>query len=266
MLRTRVLSGAALVIILAVALYLGGYVLWTLLLFASLVGLVEFYRALHGVKLGMPYKLGALEIAGIVTTFAYYLTMCFTSKKEYLFYILVISLVFYMIIYVISFPKFHSTECMQAYFGEIYVSGMLSFIYLLWQRGGFKLTLLIFISSWICDTSAYFAGRALGRHKLAPVLSPKKSVEGAIGGVVGSCLAGALYAYCLSLPVAETAVICAFTSVVSQFGDLFASAIKRNHDIKDYGNLIPGHGGILDRFDSVIITAPFIYILCEVIL
>ena len=113
---------------------------------------------------------------------------------------------------------------------------------------------------------AYFAGRALGKHKLAPVLSPKKSVEGSVGGVLGALLLGALYAYLISLPIVETALICAFTSIISQFGDLFASAIKRNHEIKDYGNLIPGHGGILDRFDSVIITAPFIYVLCEVIL
>lgn len=265
MLKTRVLSGIALVIILAGVLYEGGYFLWTLLLFASLVGLIEFYRAVHGIKIGQPYKMGALEIAGVVTTFAYYLLMCISEKKEYLFYSLVISLVFYMIIYVISFPKHKTSECMQVYFGEIYVSVMLSFIYLLWKIGGLRYTVLIFISSWVCDTCAYFAGRALGRHKLAPVLSPKKSVEGAVGGVIGAFLIGGLYAYLISLPIAATALICAFTSVVSQFGDLFASAIKRNHDIKDYGNLIPGHGGILDRFDSVIITAPFIYILCEVI-
>ncbi|MCR4746285.1 MAG: phosphatidate cytidylyltransferase [Lachnospiraceae bacterium] len=266
MLRTRVLSGAALVIILAGALYLGGYFLWTLLLFASLVGLMEFYRAVHGVKLGETYKAGPLEIAGIITTFAYYLIMCISTRKEYLFYTLVISLIFYMIIYVVTFPRHQTSECMQVYFGEIYVSVMLSFIYLLWRAGGLKLTVLIFISSWVCDTFAYFAGRALGKHKLAPVLSPKKSVEGSVGGVLGALLLGALYAYLISLPIVETALICAFTSIISQFGDLFASAIKRNHEIKDYGNLIPGHGGILDRFDSVIITAPFIYVLCEVIL
>lgn len=266
MLKTRVLSGIALVIILAGALYLGGYFLWTLLLFASLIGLIEFYRAVHGVHLGENYKIGSLEIAGVITTFIYYLTMTLTDRKEYLFYILVLSLVFYMIIYVVRFPKHHSSECMQVYFGEIYVSVMLSFIYLLWKVGGLKLTFLIFISSWVCDTCAYFAGRALGKHKLAPVLSPKKSIEGSVGGVLGSLLAAAIYSYEIGLPVIPTALICAFTSIISQFGDLFASAIKRNHDIKDYGNLIPGHGGILDRFDSVIITAPFIYILCEVMI
>ena len=133
---------------------------------------------------------------------------------------------------------------------------------------GIYLVWFIFISSWICDTCAYLSGMALGRHKLAPVLSPKKSVEGAVGGTVGSALVGALFAWIFLLPVRKdvsvvwvAAVICAAGAVISQVGDLAASAIKRNHDIKDYGKLIPGHGGILDRFDSVIFTAPVIYYL-----
>jgi phosphatidate cytidylyltransferase len=143
---------------------------------------------------------------------------------------------------------------------------MLGFVYLLGREHGFAMTLLIFISSWVCDTFAYFSGRALGKRKLAPVLSPKKSIEGAVGGVVGSALVGALFARITGMDMALIVFISAIGAVVSQFGDLFASAIKRNHNIKDYGNLIPGHGGILDRFDSVIITAPIIYILSEVLL
>ena len=106
----------------------------------------------------------------------------------------------------------------------------------------------------------------MGKHKMAPVLSPKKSVEGGIGGVVGAALLGAIYAIAINrfAPAANAdalqyALICGIGGMISQVGDLAASAIKRNHDIKDYGKLIPGHGGILDRFDSVIITAPIIY-------
>ena len=134
------------------------------------------------------------------------------------------------------------------------------------ESQGLKLVWLIFIASWVCDTTAYLTGMAIGRHKLTPELSPKKSIEGAIGGVIGSGLVGFLYGLMMSPDAGALiyALISAMGAVISQFGDLTASAIKRNHDIKDYGTLIPGHGGILDRFDSVIITAPIVYILSQI--
>ena len=126
---------------------------------------------------------------------------------------------------------------------------------------------LIFLSSWGCDTCAYCVGMLLGKHKMAPKLSPKKSVEGGIGGIVGAALLGAIFALAANkitgagVNPGQYAIICGVGGMISQIGDLAASAIKRNHDIKDYGKLIPGHGGILDRFDSVIFTAPIIYYL-----
>lgn len=102
---------------------------------------------------------------------------------------------------------------------------------------------------------------------MAPKLSPKKSVEGGIGGIVGAALLGAIFALAANkitgagVNPGQYAIICGVGGMISQIGDLAASAIKRNHDIKDYGKLIPGHGGILDRFDSVIFTAPIIYYL-----
>lgn len=125
---------------------------------------------------------------------------------------------------------------------------------------------LIFLSSWGCDTCAYCSGMLLGKHKLAPVLSPKKSIEGAIGGTLGSAILGLIYAWIfgsrmhgIEEPVIACTAACAIAAVISQIGDLAASAIKRNHKVKDYGHIIPGHGGILDRFDSMIFTAPAIY-------
>ena len=120
---------------------------------------------------------------------------------------------------------------------------------------------LVFLSAWGCDTCAYCTGVLIGKHKLAPVLSPKKSIEGAVGGVVGAALLGALFGALAEGDPGLYAVICGVGAAASQIGDLAASAVKRQHDIKDYGTLIPGHGGILDRFDSVIVTAPMIYIL-----
>ncbi len=130
---------------------------------------------------------------------------------------------------------------------------------------------LIFLSSWGCDTCAYCVGMLFGKHKMAPVLSPKKSVEGGVGGVVGAFLLGLIYSICANhfvgaeVSVFFCALICGIGGAISQIGDLSASAIKRNYEIKDYGTLIPGHGGILDRFDSVIFTAPIIYYLALVL-
>ena len=113
----------------------------------------------------------------------------------------------------------------------------------------------------------------MGKHKLVPQLSPKKTIEGSIGGILGSALVGALFGFFLLDKTfggnqfgIMLFIIGAIGSVISQVGDLAASAIKRNHDIKDYGNLIPGHGGIMDRFDSVIFTAPMIYFLVIIFL
>ena len=116
------------------------------------------------------------------------------------------------------------------------------------------------------DTGAQLGGMAFGKHKMAPVLSPKKSIEGAVGGVAGAALLGVIYAAATQGKMAEYALICAVGALISMVGDLAASAIKRNQGIKDYGKLIPGHGGILDRFDSVIFTAPVIYFLSLVMI
>ena len=119
--------------------------------------------------------------------------------------------------------------------------------------------LLILNFSSVCDMGAYFVGVTLGRHKLCPEISPKKTVEGAVGGIVASIAVSVIIGIVFNknllylLPV--TVVLC----IVGMVGDLFASSVKRAKGIKDYGNLIPGHGGILDRMDSILIIAPFIY-------
>ena len=157
---------------------------------------------------------------------------------------------------------------MAAMFGVLYVAVMLSYIYKTRNlEGGAWLVGLIFLSSWGSDTCAYCVGRLIGKHKMAPVLSPKKSVEGAVGGVLGASLLGAVYALIIAgvnpaqghTPLVY-ALICAVGALISMVGDLAASAIKRNKGIKDYGKLIPGHGGVLDRFDSLLFAAPAVYV------
>ena len=130
--------------------------------------------------------------------------------------------------------------------------------------------LLVFVAAWITDTFAYFTGVFFGKHKLCPKISPKKTIEGSMGGVIFCVAAFIIYGMAVAklnptlVPnYAGIAVVGLCMSVLSQMGDLLASVIKRTYGIKDYGNLFPGHGGVLDRFDSVLILAPFLLLLIE---
>ncbi|MDO4463921.1 MAG: phosphatidate cytidylyltransferase [Bacillota bacterium] len=264
---TRLLSSVVLVVLALVTILTGGYLLAAVLLFLSLTA---FHELMKACKLsGEQGRISGPELIGGIGIIAYYLVMTLTQERNYLFLILITILIALMFLYVFTFPKYRAEQVMCAFFCVAYAPVMLSFIYLVRVLPyGIYTVWMIFISSWICDTCAYLSGMLLGKHKLAPVLSPKKSVEGAIGGIVGSALVGALYGYFIVEAVISEqqitwifVLISAVGAIVSQVGDLAASAIKRNHEIKDYGKLIPGHGGVMDRFDSVIFTAPMIYFL-----
>jgi phosphatidate cytidylyltransferase len=266
MFKTRLLSGILLVIIALLTIITGGDVLFGTILLISLIGMTEIYKVL-----GIEKK--ELGIVGYIAALAYFALVRF-GLTEWVTALGIAFLILIMAVYVFTYPKFRSEHVTLAFFGLFYVAFMLSYVYQIrmLEQGAF-LVWLVFLCSWGCDTSAYCVGVTMGKHKLAPVLSPKKSVEGAIGGVVGAAILGALYAILLNCfapgadaEVLQYALICGVGGIISQVGDLAASAIKRNHDIKDYGKLIPGHGGILDRFDSVIITAPIIYYMAIVLM
>lgn len=124
-----------------------------------------------------------------------------------------------------------------------------------------KMIVLLLLLSFGTDTFAYFIGCLFGKHKLCPSISPNKSIEGAIGGVVGATLLGSVWGYFLITPSrVGFYTFLPILSILSQFGDLFASIIKRKQGIKDYSNLIPGHGGVLDRFDSVVFISSILYL------
>ena len=136
-------------------------------------------------------------------------------------------------------------------------------------ENGVYMFALVFVASWVCDVFAYFVGRAFGKHKLIEEISPKKTIEGSVGGIVCTTLAFVLYGFIISLfegapkPNYIVLPILGFVlSIIAQFGDLICSLIKREHGIKDYGNIFPGHGGVLDRFDSILAVAPVLYIFC----
>ncbi len=267
MFLTRLLSGIVLVVLALFTILTGGYLLAAVLLFLALTAFHELTKAC-GLS-GKADGTRGLEVIGYIGIVTYYLLMTFCKERIYLFLMLIVILVAFMFLYVFSFPKYHAEQIMCAFFCVAYAPVMLSFIFLVRELPyGVYSVWMIFISSWICDTCAYVVGMLIGKHKLAPVLSPKKSIEGAVGGIVGAALVGALYAYFVVEPAIREqrvtwvfVLISAVGAVISQVGDLAASAIKRNHEIKDYGKLIPGHGGVMDRFDSVIFTAPMIYFL-----
>lgn len=260
MFKTRLLSGIVLVIVLAATVGYGGTVLFAFLGIISLIGLTELYKVV-----GVQKKL--LGFVGYAAALLYY-GLIYNGKLEWMTMLSVLLLIAVMAVYVFAFPTYRSEQVVLTYFGFFYVAVMLSYVYLtrMLPEGG-VLVCLLFLSSWGCDTCAYCVGMLIGKHKMAPKLSPKKSVEGGIGGVLGAALLGALLAFGvnqwagMNVSPIQYALICGIGGMISQVGDLAASAIKRNHDIKDYGALIPGHGGILDRFDSVIFTAPVIYYL-----
>ena len=138
------------------------------------------------------------------------------------------------------------------------------------ETGAEYIYILVFVAAWVTDTFAYFTGFLFGKHKLIPKISPKKTVEGAIGGAVFCVIAFIVYGIVVEKLVdgvqfsfAMLAVIGLVMSVVSMIGDLVASSIKRTYGIKDYGNLFPGHGGVLDRFDSIMILAPLLLFVVE---
>lgn len=274
MFGTRLLSGIVLIIIAILALILGGPVLAGILLVISLIAYRELTKVLKvagatpGTQEGIR-KLNLLEIIGMLGIVIYYAVVYFTGAEVLQLMCIVGVFMAMMFAYVVAFPKFRAEHVVGAFFAFIYAPVMLSFVYLTRMcPQGIYIVWMIIISSWGCDTCAYVVGKLIGKKKIFPQLSPKKSLEGCIGGVLGSALIGGLYGHFFVEAVFPEqtvmwiiAFICAVGAVMSQVGDLAASAIKRNHDIKDYGKLIPGHGGIMDRFDSMIVTAPMIYFL-----
>ena len=261
MFKTRLISGIMLLAIAITFITLGENVLFGAVLVISLVGMTELYKIVK-------VERSLLGIIGYLVAIGYNILIYF-SLDDYLQLLFIGFLLILMVVYVIAYPLYRIEQVMTVFFGLFYVAIMLSYIYRVAAlEDGAILVWLIFIGAWGSDTCAYAVGILLGKHKMAPRLSPKKSVEGCVGGVIGAALIGYIYALILgdkivglTNPRVLFAIIVASSSVISQIGDLAASAIKRNYNIKDYGKLIPGHGGILDRFDSIIFTAPIVYYL-----
>ncbi|MBE7065001.1 MAG: phosphatidate cytidylyltransferase [Ruminococcaceae bacterium] len=274
--KTRVISGiifGALALVLIIA---GGYVLKSTILVFSAIGLYEFYKSFkekgHNPmrSLGLMYLLFPIatflpkmfEVAPMSVKFAD--GSCpvdfFTFLQILIFIGLAISIV-------LKYPKFNVIDAAITLFGGFYiVVGFSYFIFLEEMSKGVFLVLLALLGCIASDTFALFAGKFFGKKKLCPALSPKKTVAGSIGGFAGSTVILMIYGaviyfggFYTAIPLYHYAILGIIIGGLTQVGDLFASAVKRYSGIKDFGNLIPGHGGILDRCDGYLIVIPFVY-------
>lgn len=263
--QIRLFSGILLIVLAAVIFSAGGDVLFAAMLLVSLTGLKELYHVV-GIDRASP------GIAGYLCTIVLY-GLLRTGMDSYLAAALVLSCILFLTVFVVTYPRYKTEQITLGYFGIIYVGLMFSYIWRIRMLPDGKILVwLILIASWGCDTSAYMVGMLTGRHHFAPVLSPKKTLEGSIGGIIGAALLGLLYGSVfasrvsfLKNPAADCLVVCAAGALISEIGDLAASAIKRDHGVKDYSTLIPGHGGILDRFDSVLFIAPVIWFVLKLL-
>ena len=239
--------------------YFGGYWLMALVLIATVIALKEFYSGFESMDVHPNFKVGYAAIGILYAMNAY---MYYMGDFNNIFLMAwLVGVVIAGSLYMFDIEKIHPADAMATSQGLIYIVFFAFHVVLVDELAVYSnLKWLILLTAFGSDIFAYFSGILLGRHKLCPTLSPKKTVEGAVGGVIGSVALCALFGYIFLKPyLVHCIIIGLIGSPISMLGDLTASAYKRKMGIKDYGDLIPGHGGVMDRIDSVLFTAPFVY-------
>ncbi len=257
MLRERVWTALLGIPLLLFFVYMGGYWYGLVILIISILGLKEYFSLM---------KSGGWEPVKLAGYLFLPLALLAVYKDNPT---LVISLWVFFFIAFAFFPVFFYTkvkywEAALSFWGVIYTGGLLSILVVIrLLPAGFFLTLFLFIMVWSADILAYFVGGMLGKNPLAPHISPKKTVEGTIGGLLGSSLAGIFLSWLFPLDFLNLfygGLLGLLVGLAGTLGDLNQSVLKRSVNVKDSGDLLPGHGGILDRFDSLLFAAPFFYI------
>ena len=250
--------------------YLGNYYFLALVLIINGMTLFEFYSIYHHKEI-YPYKLLGISLGSVILVFIYF--ELFTE----MIFVIFVGFILILLSQLKKQPGIATVNMMTTFSGFAYVSGFLStLLYLRLHFGdyflnlnegheylGGKFLVILWISIWICDTAAYFGGRVFGRHKLAPVISPNKTIEGGIFGLVFGIITFVILGVLL---IPEVNIIYFWISgimvgVFGQLGDLVESRYKRDTGVKDTSTILPGHGGFLDRFDSIIFISPFLFLL-----
>lgn len=279
---TRVISGVMVAVLAFIFCFLGAPILNIGLGIISIIGYLEVTKAL-GIR-EQNNKILGIEIVGVIFILGLYISsLFFRPSLDALVLFTMFSFVFMMAVYVLKFPEYHIKQVMSTFFAFAYCPVLLYFMLLIRIQGddsigfadlrlipsfssGFAYIWMVFAIAWGTDTCAYFVGVLLGKHKLYPLLSPKKTIEGCLGGVIGTGLFTLLHTFVfmghIEYTITQRLLFVLYGmvgSVIGQVGDLAASGIKRNFGIKDYGNLIPGHGGVMDRFDSIVFIVLYVY-------
>ncbi|NLY87246.1 MAG: phosphatidate cytidylyltransferase [Clostridiales bacterium] len=265
--KTRIIAGLCMLPLLLV-LYLGGITLAIACAVISYIGVTEFYNGWEALEVQPSKKIAYFMITVLYAVhfmIFYLIPGTFATRVMELMPWIIMAWITLSItvslVYGWRIKERGAYDAMATALGLIYVVFFSYHLVLLdMTPTGYMFTWTVILAAFGSDICAYFTGFLIGKTKLAPNLSPKKTVEGAIGGIIGAGILCGIYGYFfIPFAVGQSIIIGIIGGAVSQAGDLSASAFKRKMGIKDYGNLIPGHGGIMDRFDSVIFTAPFVY-------
>ncbi len=268
--KTRILTGIVMAVVGIPILIFSEYIVFPILLsLLALAAVFEMFRVL-GFEKNYFLSVPAYLIAIVLPILGYY----FSVEYTYGFILSAAATIFAYLIYIFFVAVFMKGELKFADISQIFAATVyvvMSFVAICVMRymeaGIFNLVIIL-VAAWGSDTCAYFTGMLFGRHKLIPELSPKKTVEGAVGGVVGATLLMLLYGFIVSVatdfePNYLVLAFCGFVlSAASQVGDLIASLIKREREVKDYGKIFPGHGGVMDRFDSILSISTILLIIC----
>ena len=264
--RNRIIS-ALIMLPLLVLVYMGDWALFVLCFAVSIAGIKEFFDAFASKGIHPSLGIASASLAGL-----YLLNIFLLYSKDgadgrlYLLWLVVSVLLSFILMF--RAPERNAEDSMTTLTGILYIGFFAYHIVLMDQLAhGELLIWLVLITAFGTDIMAYGTGKMIGRHKLCPQISPNKTVEGAIGGAIGSGIFCVIFGLIL-LPelLIHCIIIGVSGGVISQMGDLTASVFKRKLGIKDYSSLIPGHGGIMDRIDSLLFTAPFVYYYCDVLL
>lgn len=229
------------------------YVLSGAIAVIALLMLYEVYGAMDTKK-----ELRGTGYAACLMMFA----SVFAGKPLLAFYA---AIILFMAVMVFTHGKVKCSEALSTAAITVFISASMLSLVFIRSRFGVYAVIMPFVVAWLTDTGAYFAGSLLGKHKLVPQISPKKTVEGAIGGILLASASVVVFGMIFAergigtADIVKLVAVGAVGSVVSQVGDLAASCIKRDFGKKDYGTALPGHGGFMDRFDSVLFAAPFVY-------
>ena len=260
--KMRLLSGViggALVLLL---IFTPPYIFHVAVAAAGLCALFELYRTFEMTKKWQLMVLGYV----FAVLFLIVPVLPLMIPTELILFLLVVYLMLLAICSVLYHETIKFQDVSRAFFSLVYgVLFIMHLSYIRMMENGLPLVILAFLGAWMPDTFAYFAGRFFGKHKLIPAVSPKKTIEGSIGAVLGSVITftayGLILQFCFDYTINYIwlSLLSLACGVVSQFGVLAASVIKRECGKKDFGNLIPGHGGMMDRIDSLVFIAPLIY-------